>query len=122
MLVWKESPSITPTISCTRLELDWMSCMAVTADWIALPPCSAIFCTRAAMPLAASAPCALLRTAPLNSSTLAVVCSRLDACASVRSDKALVSVARLRPACATIDELLRTSATISDRRPVHRVQ
>jgi hypothetical protein len=37
MLVWNEMPSITPTISCTRCELAWRSCIEATADWIALP-------------------------------------------------------------------------------------
>ena len=73
---------------------------------------------RAAICAAASLPCALLRTAALISCTLAEVCSRLEACDSVRSDSALVSSARREPACATIEELLRMSDTISEMRPV----
>ncbi len=118
MLVWNAMPSITPTMSLTRLELAWMSCIEATADWIDCPPCSATWLMRAAICAAASLPCALLRTAELISCTLAEVCSRLDACDSVRSDSARVSSARREPACATIDELLRMSDTISEMRPV----
>ena len=117
MLVWKAMPSITPTMSLTRREPAWICSIERTATCTAAPPASATSRTRPASASACAAPCALRSTAAVSSCTLAEVCSRLAACVSVRSERARLSLASWLPACATTDELLRMSATVSDMRP-----
>src|SRR5476649_1398818 len=121
MLVWKAMPSIRPMMSTIRRDEPLMSSIVAITSATMAPPLTATSDAAAASALAWAELSAFCLTVDENSSTLAAVCSRLAACASVRPDRSALPAAIWRVATAIVSTLLRTSDG-GDQVAVHLVE
>jgi len=106
---------MTPVMSAIRAELALMSRIVETISATAVPPRVATSLAVAASAVALRAESALRCTVEATSSIAAAVCSRLEACSSVRCDRSMLPVAIWVEPVAMDSLLNRTSPTMRTR-------
>ncbi|CSA91870.1 Uncharacterised protein [Vibrio cholerae] len=90
ILVWKAIPSITPIISAIFCADSLIEAIVTTTCSISSPPLAAISVALPARMFACMALSEFCRTVLFSSSMLEAVCSRLEACCSVRLERSVL--------------------------------
>ena len=109
IFVWKAMPSIRPIMSRILRDEVLISSIVVTTSLTMVPPLAATVDACTARSLAVATWSALFCTVDVSSSMLAAVCSRLDACDSVRLDRSILPVAISAVVTRISSKLARTS-------------
>ena len=113
ILVWNAIESMTLMISPILRELELMADIFSTALMATPPPLTAASEALSASPLASLVFSAFWRMVDVNSSMLDAVCSRVEACSSVRAERSVLPALIWRAALAISPALIATCATRS---------